>query len=39
MVNFDGPARLVGHFVAVEITQAMRNSLRGRVATADALTD
>jgi tRNA-2-methylthio-N6-dimethylallyladenosine synthase len=34
-VNFAGPARLIGQFVDVEITQAMSNSLRGRVVTAD----
>ncbi len=31
MVNFDGHSRLIGQFVAVEITRVMRNSLRGRV--------
>jgi tRNA-2-methylthio-N6-dimethylallyladenosine synthase len=30
-VNFAGPARLVGQFVDVVITEAMANSLRGRV--------
>ena len=30
-VNFDGDARLVGKFVDVSITDAMPNSLRGRV--------
>ena len=30
-VNFPGDARLVGQFVDVQITQAMSNSLRGRV--------
>ena len=30
-VNFAGPRRLVGQFVDVVITQAMSNSLRGRV--------
>ena len=34
-VNFAGPQRLVGRFVDVAITQAMSNSLRGRVARAD----
>jgi len=29
-VNFDGHPRLVNHFVDVEITEAMNNSLRGR---------
>ena len=33
-VNFAGPARLVGQFVDVVITDALSNSLRGRVATA-----
>jgi tRNA-2-methylthio-N6-dimethylallyladenosine synthase len=32
-VNFPGPARLVGQFVDVVITEALSNSLRGRVAT------
>lgn len=31
MVNFEGPPRLIGEFVAVEITAAMSHSLRGRV--------
>ncbi|QDA58070.1 tRNA (N6-isopentenyl adenosine(37)-C2)-methylthiotransferase MiaB [Thermomonas aquatica] len=35
-VNFAGPKRLIGQFVDVVITEAMSNSLRGRVATADA---
>jgi len=35
-VNFAGDARLVGQFVAVEITEALSNSLRGRVRTVDA---
>ena len=34
-VNFAGPARLTGGFVDVVITEAMSNSLRGRVATVD----
>jgi tRNA-2-methylthio-N6-dimethylallyladenosine synthase len=34
-VNFAGHARLVGQFVDVEITQAMPNSLRGRVLIAE----
>ncbi|PIX60401.1 MAG: tRNA (N6-isopentenyl adenosine(37)-C2)-methylthiotransferase MiaB [Lysobacterales bacterium CG_4_10_14_3_um_filter_64_11] len=29
-VNFAGPAQLIGQFVAVQITEAMSNSLRGR---------
>ncbi|WP_342315875.1 tRNA (N6-isopentenyl adenosine(37)-C2)-methylthiotransferase MiaB [Lysobacter sp. FW306-1B-D06B] len=32
-VNFPGHARLIGQFVDVVITEAMSNSLRGRVAT------
>jgi tRNA-2-methylthio-N6-dimethylallyladenosine synthase len=31
VVNFDGEARLVGEFVDVVITEALSNSLRGRV--------
>ena len=34
-VNFPAPKRLVGRFVDVVITEAMSNSLRGRVATAE----
>ncbi|WP_202841125.1 tRNA (N6-isopentenyl adenosine(37)-C2)-methylthiotransferase MiaB [Luteimonas saliphila] len=30
-VNFPAPARLIGHFVDVVVTDAMSNSLRGRV--------
>ena len=37
-VNFAGPARLVGQFVDVVITDALANSLRGRVATRAAET-
>ena len=33
-VNFPAPKRLIGQFVDVVITEAMSNSLRGRVATA-----
>ena len=35
-VNFAGHPRLVGQFVDVIITEAMSNSLRGRVATVEA---
>ncbi len=31
MVNFDGPASLVGEFVDVEITAALNNSLQGQL--------
>ena len=34
-VNFAGPARLIGQFVDVAITDAMANSLRGRVHLAE----
>ncbi|MBB1472639.1 tRNA (N6-isopentenyl adenosine(37)-C2)-methylthiotransferase MiaB [Luteimonas sp. MC1782] len=37
-VNFAGPARLVGQFVDVLITEALSNSLRGRVAGIEAPT-
>ena len=37
-VNFPGDARMIGQFVDVEITQAMSNSLRGRVHVALAAT-
>jgi tRNA-2-methylthio-N6-dimethylallyladenosine synthase len=30
-VNFDGPGKLMGHFVDVVITEALPNSLRGRI--------
>jgi tRNA-2-methylthio-N6-dimethylallyladenosine synthase len=30
-VNFDGAADLIGRFVDVEVTEAMPNSLRGRL--------
>jgi len=33
-VNFDGPESLIGQFVDVVITEAMRNSLRGRLPNA-----
>ncbi|MGB5345391.1 MAG: TRAM domain-containing protein, partial [Woeseia sp.] len=35
-VNFDGGAGLIGQFVDVVITEAMPNSLRGRVTSAQA---
>jgi tRNA-2-methylthio-N6-dimethylallyladenosine synthase len=35
-VNFDGPAALIGRFADVTITEAMPNSLRGRLAAAAA---
>ncbi|MCH9697516.1 MAG: tRNA (N6-isopentenyl adenosine(37)-C2)-methylthiotransferase MiaB [Gammaproteobacteria bacterium] len=31
IVNFDGPQRLIGQLIDVEITEALPNSLRGRV--------
>jgi tRNA-2-methylthio-N6-dimethylallyladenosine synthase len=36
VVNFAGQPRLIGHFVDVQITQALPHSLRGAVAIADA---
>ena len=38
-VNFPAPKRLVGRFAEVEITEAMSNSLRGRVAMVGDATD
>jgi tRNA-2-methylthio-N6-dimethylallyladenosine synthase len=35
VVNFDGHPRMIGQFVEVEITEAMPNSLRGRVVIAE----
>jgi tRNA-2-methylthio-N6-dimethylallyladenosine synthase len=35
VVNFDGHPRLVGHFVDVHITEALSNSLRGRLADSE----
>jgi len=32
VVNFDGPKSLIGHFADVAITEALPNSLRGRLA-------
>ena len=37
VVNFAGPAHLVGRYVEVDITLAYPHSLRGRLAQADAL--
>jgi tRNA-2-methylthio-N6-dimethylallyladenosine synthase len=35
IVNFAGPARLIGQMIDVRITQAMPHSLRGEVVTLD----
>jgi len=35
VVNFPGPARLIGHFVEVKITAALPHSLRAEVPTAE----
>jgi tRNA-2-methylthio-N6-dimethylallyladenosine synthase len=35
-VNFDGDATLINRFVDVQVTEAMNNSLRGRLVSADA---
>ncbi len=37
VVNFDGPSGLIGHFVEVAITEALPNSLRGRLLTCPEL--
>ncbi|HAU1151405.1 TPA: tRNA (N6-isopentenyl adenosine(37)-C2)-methylthiotransferase MiaB [Legionella pneumophila] len=31
VVNFDGPSQLIGHFIDVQISDALPNSLRGRL--------
>jgi tRNA-2-methylthio-N6-dimethylallyladenosine synthase len=36
VVNFDADASLIGRFVEVEITEALPNSLRGRLVTVEA---
>jgi tRNA-2-methylthio-N6-dimethylallyladenosine synthase len=36
-VNFPGPAKLIGHFVDVEITEAKAHSLRGRIVAAETV--
>jgi tRNA-2-methylthio-N6-dimethylallyladenosine synthase len=36
-VNFHGDPHLINHFVAVQITEALNNSLRGRLLLADAV--
>jgi tRNA-2-methylthio-N6-dimethylallyladenosine synthase len=36
-VNFAGPQRLIGQFVEVEITEALSNSLRGRIVTRETV--
>jgi len=36
VVNFDGPSGLIGHFAEVVITEALPNSLRGRLRTGSA---
>lgn len=38
VVNFDGPEELQGQFVNLYITEALPNSLRGRLVTEDAAT-
>jgi len=32
VVNFGGPSRLIGQFARVEITRALNNSLKGKLA-------
>ncbi|NOX26982.1 MAG: tRNA (N6-isopentenyl adenosine(37)-C2)-methylthiotransferase MiaB [Gammaproteobacteria bacterium] len=38
VVNFAGPASLIGHFAEVDITEALPNSLRGRLVLEDSQT-
>jgi tRNA-2-methylthio-N6-dimethylallyladenosine synthase len=35
VVNFDGPAELIGRLVEVEISEALPNSLRGKTANTE----
>jgi len=37
VVNFSGPARLIGHFIDVRIESALPHSLRGAVLTREAV--
>ncbi len=37
VVNFDGPSELIGQFVQVNISEALPNSLRGRMTEAEML--
>jgi tRNA-2-methylthio-N6-dimethylallyladenosine synthase len=37
VVNFPGDKRLIGHFIDVDITQAMPHSLRGAVVTSESV--
>jgi tRNA-2-methylthio-N6-dimethylallyladenosine synthase len=39
VVNFDGPSRLIGYFADVTITEALPNSLRGRLEAISNLRD
>lgn len=38
VVNFDGPAELIGQFVTVQISEALPNSLRGRITDTETVT-
>lgn len=38
VVNFDGPEHLIGQFVLVKISDALPNSLRGRLIESEAIT-
>ena len=38
-VNFEGHPRMVGHFVEIEITEALDNSLRGRIKTHETVVE
>jgi len=39
VVNFSGPPQLIGEFVDVRISEALPNSLRGELASADGVAD
>ena len=38
-VNFEGHPRMAGHFVEIEITEALDNSLRGRIKTREPVVE
>ncbi|MGB7756865.1 MAG: tRNA (N6-isopentenyl adenosine(37)-C2)-methylthiotransferase MiaB [Salinisphaera sp.] len=38
-VNFEGHPRMAGHFVEIEITEALDNSLRGRIKTTEPVAE
>lgn len=38
VVNFDGPSSLIGQFINIQITEALSNSLRGRLESSETQT-